>query len=160
MPHLYFEDFIVDSVDEYGPRLVTREEIIAFASEFDPQPMHLDEEAARASMLGGIAASGWHSCAIVMRMICDWFVNDSASMGGPGVEEVKWLRPVRPGDRLTLRRTIAAKRASASRPEMGFVTFQFELFNQNGDCVVTMRPTVIVAVRAPAAGSAPASAVS
>jgi acyl dehydratase len=160
MPRLYWEDFAIDSVEEFGPRLVTREEIIAFASEFDPQPMHLDEEAARATMLGGLAASGWHTCAIVMRMLCDWFVLDSASMGGPGVEEVKWLRPVRPGDALTLRRTIAAKRASTSKPEMGFMTFQLELFNQNRECVMTMRPVVILKVRAPAAAKPATAAAS
>src|SRR5829696_8294868 len=98
MPRYYWEDFVLGAVDEFGPRTVTREEIIAFASEFDPQPMHLDEEAARGTMLGGLAASGWHTCAIFMRMISDWFVLDSASWGGPGVDELKWLRPVRPGD--------------------------------------------------------------
>lgn len=147
MPRFYFEDFVVGSVEQYGPRLVTREEIIAFAAEFDPQPMHLDEEAARASMLGGLAASGWHSCAIVMRMLCDWYVCDSSSMGGPGVEEVKWLKPIRPGDQLTLRRTVMESRASSSRPEMGFIKFYFEVFNQSGECVMTFRPVMILALR-------------
>ena len=98
---LYWEDFTKGSVAEYGPRLVSREEIIAFAAEFDPQPFHLDEDAARASMFGGLAASGWHSCSLLMRIIADGFLVNSSSMGSPGVNEVRWLAPVRPSDRLT-----------------------------------------------------------
>jgi acyl dehydratase len=147
MPKYYWEDFVSGSVEEYGPRPVTREEIIAFAAEFDPQPMHLDEEAARATMLGGLAASGWHSCAILMRMICDWFVLDSASWGGPGIDEVKWLKPIRPGDRLTLRRTVGEKRVSNSRPEMGFVTFHYEMRNQAGEPVMTLATPMMMGRR-------------
>jgi acyl dehydratase len=148
MPKYYFEDFTPGSVDTFGPRVITREEIIEFASLYDPQPMHLDEEAGRASMLGGLAASGWHTCAIVMRMICDWFVLDSASWGGPGVDEIKWMRPVRPGDQLTLRRTILEKRISKSRPEMGFVPFSYELINQAGETVLTMTTPMMISTRA------------
>ena len=148
MPKFFFEDFAVGSVEEYGPRLVTREQIIAFAAEFDPQPMHLDEEAARHTMLGGLAASGWHSCAIMMRMMCDWFVLDSASWGGPGVEEVKWLKPVRPGDNLTLRRTVAETRHSNSRPQIGFVKFHYELLNQARETAVTLTCTMMIGRRA------------
>ena len=133
MSKLYWEDFLVGSVAEFGPRLVTREEIIAFAAEFDPQPMHMDEDFARATMLGGLAASGWHTCAIGMRMIADGFITNSESIGSPGVDEVRWLKPVRPGDRLTLRRTILETRPLASRPEWGLVRFRFELFNQAGE---------------------------
>src|SRR5690348_4459796 len=114
MPKLYFEDFKPGSVTEYGPRLVTREEIVAFAAEFDPQPMHLDEEAARVSMLGGLAASGWHTCCLLMRMAADGFILNSASMGAPGVDEVKWLRPLRPGTRVTLRVNVLESRVSNS----------------------------------------------
>jgi acyl dehydratase len=134
---LYWEDFTPGRVAEYGPRLVTRAEIIAFAAEFDPQPMHLDEEAGRASMLGGLAASGWHTCAIMMRMIADAFILNAASMGSPGIEEVKWLKPVRPGDRLTLRYTVLETRTLNSRPDWGLVKFLFELINQGGEPVVT-----------------------
>jgi acyl dehydratase len=154
MPKYYFEDFTPGSVDTYGPRIVTREEIIEFAALYDPQPMHLDEEAGRASMLGGLAASGWHSCAIVMRMICDWFVLDSASWGGPGVDEIKWIKPVRPGDALTLRRTILDKRVSKSRPEMGFVPFSYELLNQAGDVVLTMTTPMMISLRHPTTAGA------
>ena len=136
MSKLYWEDFIDGSVAEFGSRLVTREEIIAFAAEFDPQPMHMDEEFARSTMLGGLAASGWHTCAIEMRMIVDGFMGDSDSMGSPGIDEVRWLKPVRPGDRLTLRRTILEARPLRSRPEWGLVRFRFELINQAGETVM------------------------
>src|SRR5262245_27332727 len=134
---LHWEDFVVGSVAEFGPRLVTRGEIIAFAAEFDPQPMHMDEEFARSTMLGGLAASGWHTCAIVMRMIVDGFMGDAASLGSPGIDEVRWLQPVRPGDQLTLRRTVLETRALKSRPGWGLVRFRFELLNQAGELVMT-----------------------
>ena len=155
MPKFYFEDFEAGSVAEYGPKLVTREEIIAYASEFDPQPMHLDEEAARASMLGGLAASGWHTCAIAMRMMCDWFVLDSASMGAPGVDEVRWLKPVRPDDTLTLRRTVGETRVSKSRPEAGFVRFNYELLNQAGETVMTLMTPAMIGRRETVVAHAP-----
>jgi acyl dehydratase len=149
----YWEDFTTGSVTEYGPRQVTREEIIAFAAEFDPQPMHLDEDAARLSMLGGLAASGWHSCCLLMRMMTDGFLLDSSSMGAPGVDEVRWLKPVRPGDRLTLRVQVIETRASRSRPDMGLVTFGFELLNQTGSAVMTLRTSIMFGRRQPATGA-------
>ena len=136
MTRLYWEDFVAGTVAEYGPRAVSREEIIAFAAEFDPQPMHMDEEFARSTMLGGLAASGWHTCAIGMRLIVDGFMGDSDSLGSPGIDEVRWLRPVRPGDRLTLRRTILETRPLKSRPGWGLVRFRFELINQAGEKVM------------------------
>jgi acyl dehydratase len=138
VPKFAFEDFAAGDVAEYGPRRVTREEIIAFAAEFDPQPMHMDEEAARGSMLGGLAASGWHTCAILMRMICDWFILDSTSLGAPGIDEVKWLRPVRPDDALSILRTVVETRVSNSRPQMGFVTFRYEMLNGAREVVMTL----------------------
>lgn len=135
---LYFEDFQPGHMAEYGPRLVTREEIIAFAAQYDPQPMHLDEAAGQKSLLGGLSASGWHSCGIMMRMICDGFMLNSASMGAGGVEEVRWLRPVRAGDRLTLRVTVLETRISKSRPDMGIVRIRYEMMNAHGECVMTM----------------------
>jgi len=127
---IYWEDFVVGSIAEFGPRRVTREEIIAFAAAFDPQPMHMDEDFARSTMLGGLAASGWHTCAIGMRMIVDGFMGNSASIGSPGIDEVRWLKPVRPDDELTLHRTVLEARPLKSRPEWGLVKFRFELFNQ------------------------------
>ena len=137
-PKLYWEDFSKGSVTEYGPRQVSREEIVAFAAEFDPQPFHLDEDGARASMFGGLAASGWHSCSLLMRIIADGFVVNSSSMGSPGVDEVKWLAPVRPNDRLRVRASVLETRASRSRPEIGLVKFLFEMLNQAGTTVMTI----------------------
>ena len=131
-----FEDFIPGEITTYGAHTVTREEIIAYASRYDAQPMHLDEEAGRASVLGGLAASGWHSCAILMRLNCDHFITASTSMGGPGIDELKWLKPVYPGDVLSVRREVLDARASRSRPDMGIVRFRFELLNQKGDVVM------------------------
>jgi acyl dehydratase len=135
---LYWEDFTVGSVTEYGPRTITREEIVAFAAEFDPQPMHPDEAAASASMLGGLAASGWHSCCLLMRMISDGFLLNSSFMGAPGVEEVRWHAPIRAGERLTARATVIETRPSRSQPQMGFVKFRFELVDPAGTRLMTL----------------------
>jgi len=131
-----YEDFKVGEVSTFGPRLVTREEIISFASEFDPQPMHLDEEAAKKSLLKGLSASGWHSCAMMMRMLYDGFISQSSSLGGPGIDEMRWIKPVRPGDQLTCRMTVLDKRDSNSRPQMGFVRFNLEMLNQHNEVVL------------------------
>ena len=138
VPKYYFEDFSDRWTAEYGPRRVTREEIVGFAAQYDPQPMHLDEEAARHTMLGGLAASGWHTCCILMRMIADNLLLDTASMGAPGIEEVKWLKPVRPGDSLTVRGRVTKTRASQSRPDRGFVTFHWEVANERGELLMTL----------------------
>ena len=152
MPKFYFEDFAPGWTIELGPRRVTREEIIGYAARYDPQPMHLDEEAARHTMLGGLAASGWHTCAIMMKMIADGFLLDTASMGAPGVEEAKWLKPVRPGDSLTVRGSVRTARASQSKPDRGFVTLHWEVFNDRGDKVMTLTcPQMIQRRRAGAA---------
>ena len=138
MPKLYWEDFKAGQVVDYGPRLVTAEEIKEFAAAFDPQPMHLDEEAARATMSGGLCASGWHTCSIMMRMIVDGFIFNSSSMGSPGVDEVRWLAPVRPGDHLTVRASVLETRSSNSRPDRGFAKFCFDMFNAAGIRVMTL----------------------
>jgi len=138
VPKFYFEDFSPGWTVEFGPRRVTREEMIGFAAQFDPQPMHLDEEAARHTMLGGLAASGWHTCSVMMKMIADGVLLDSASMGAPGIEEVKWLKPVRPGDSLTVRGSIVSTRASRSNPDRGFLNFLWEVFNDRGEKVMTL----------------------
>ena len=138
MPKFYFEDFSPGWTAEYGPRRVTREEIIGFAAQFDPQPMHLDEEAARGTMLGGLGASGWHTCCVMMKMIADGLLLDAASMGAPGIDEVRWLKPVRPGDSLTVRGSVLAARASQSKPDRGFVNFLWEVFNERDQKVMTL----------------------
>jgi acyl dehydratase len=149
-PQLCWEDFTPGRAFEHGPRRLPRDEMVAFAAEFDPQPMHLDEAAARHSMLGGLAASGWYLCGILMRMITDAFVLNSRSMGAPGVDEVRWLLPVRPGDELSLRATVLDTRASRSRPDTGFVRFEFELFNGEGRRVMTLTTSLMMGRREPA----------
>jgi acyl dehydratase len=152
---LHWEDFEPGQVTEYGPRLITREEIIAFAAEFDPQPMHLDEEAASASILGGLAASGWHTCCIVMRMISDGLLDRTSFMGAPGIEEVRWLAPVRPGEELRLRVRVLETRASRSRPDMGLVKFHYELFGKGDRILMTLTVIPMFGRRQPATPSAP-----
>jgi acyl dehydratase len=143
MPKRYWEDFQPGAVSIYGPRLVTCEEIVAFAAEFDPQPMHLDEIAAGATMLGGLGASGWHICCLLMRVIADGFILDSSSMGGPGVDEVRWLKPLRPGARIRVRTTVLDTRASSSRPQMGLVKFLFEVLDEGDVILMTLTTTLM-----------------
>lgn len=133
----YFEDFPVGASRTFATRRVTREEVLEFAREFDPQPMHLDEAVAAQSMLGGIAASGWHTCGMLMRMIWDGFLFETAGMGSPGLDEVRWLKPVKPGDELTASYTVLDARPSQSRPEMGICRVLYELTNQVGVAVMT-----------------------
>jgi len=147
---LTFEDFRPGPFGSFGPRHVTREEMLAFAAEFDPQPMHLDEEAARASMVGGLCASGWHTCALMMRILADGYILDSASMGATGCDEVKWLAPVRPGDSLRVRMKVLATRASRSRPDLGFVDARFDMLNAQDLPVMTLTSHLMLG-RRPAA---------
>lgn len=139
MTKLYFEDLRLDSAMTYGAYHVTADEIRSFASEYDPQPMHLDDAFARKSLLGGLAASGWHTCSMMMRIIIDGFLYNAAAMGAGGVDEVRWLKPVRPGDVLHVRHVITGMRASQTKPDRGFVNFQFQLMNQNNEVVMEQR---------------------
>ena len=148
---LAFEDFEVGDTRSLGSKTVTADEIIEFAEEFDPQPMHLDEEAGSASLLGGLAASGWHVCSIAMRMICDGYIVNSTSQGAPGVEYVKWRRPVLAGDTLSGSTKIISKRRSNSRPNLGFVVVEHTLTNQRGETVTEMRNTGMFLLREPEA---------
>ena len=141
---LTFEDFPPGHFGTFGPRRVTREEILAFAAEFDPQPMHLDEEAAKRTMLKGLAASGWHLCSIMMRMMCDGYIGRTASLGSPGVNEVRWLAPLRPGDDITLDVEVTEARISRSRPETGIVTFKTLARNAAGQALCEMVSPIIV----------------
>ena len=134
---LCWEDFEVGRTVPLGEKRVTREEIIAFAAEFDPQPFHLDEAAASGTMLGGLAASGWHTCAMLMRMMCDGYLNEAHALGSPGLDEVKWQAPVRPGDVLSARYTCLEARESQSRPDVGICKILYEVFNQDGTPVMT-----------------------
>jgi acyl dehydratase len=145
---LTFEDFPPGHFGSFGPHHVSREEILAFAAEFDPQPMHLDEEAASRSMLKGLSGSGWHLCSIMMRMMVDGFVGRSASLGSPGVNEVRWLAPLRPGDDLTLDVDVTEARVSRSRPETGIVMFKCVARNAAGQALCEMVSPIIMARRA------------
>jgi acyl dehydratase len=145
--NLTFEDFPPGHFGTFGPRHVTREEIIAFATEFDPQPMHLDEEAARHSMLRGLSGSGWHLGSLMMRMLFDGFIQRTASLGSPGVDELRWLSPLRPGDDLTLDVEVKQARVSRSRPTTGIVTFGMRLRNASGEVLLEATSPIIVARR-------------
>ena len=133
-----FEDFPVGTVREFGCKTVSRDEVLAFASAFDPQPFHLDDAAAKASVFGGLSASGWHTCAMVMRMMCDGYLNDSTSQGSPGIDNLRWLKPVRPGDTLRVRMTTLEARVSAKRPQIGLVRSAWAVFNQHDEQVMSM----------------------
>jgi acyl dehydratase len=155
MEKLYFEDFPVGQVSDYGDFEVNAMRIKAFAEQFDPQPFHLDEEAARETMAGGLIASGWHTAVMLHRMNYDGFLHRMASQGGLGVEEVKWVKPVRPGDRLSARCIVAAARPSKSRPTLGIVEFAFEAFNQSREVVMTERLIALLERRPKATGAPP-----
>ena len=144
MTTLTFEDFKPGHFGTFGPRHVAREEILAFAAEFDPQPMHLDDAAANASMLKGLSGSGWHLGSIMMRMLFDGFIGRTASLGSPGVNEMRWLAPLRPGDDLTLDVGVAEARISRSRPETGIVTFKGTIRNAAGMVLCEMESPIIV----------------
>jgi acyl dehydratase len=146
MPLLHFEDFAPSATAIHGPITVTKAEMLAFAREFDPQPFHLDEEAAKQTFVGRLIGSGWQSCALLMRLIAEGFLLDSTSLGAPGIEETRWLRPVLPGDRLRMRYTILETRQSRSRPEIGFVRFGFELLN-DADAVLVEQTNWIMFTR-------------
>jgi acyl dehydratase len=135
----YFEDFKPGDVTEVGPVTVTEDEIIEFATRFDPQPFHLDAEAAEASPYGGLIASGWHTTALFMGMFVRAVLLDSASLGSPGVEEIRWTAPVRPGDTLVGRTTITDVQPSSTNPHRGTVFTTNEVFNQDGERVMTLK---------------------
>jgi len=135
---LFWEDLLPGSVRELGTTSVTAEEIKEFAGKYDPQPFHLDEEAARQSMFGGLVASGWQTAVLAMRLTVDNLLRHSSSQGSPGLEGLKWLKPVHPGDRLSLRHTILESRPLKSRPDTGLVRSRWEMFNQDGEKVLEM----------------------
>jgi len=136
-----YEDFVEGQVIELGSKQTSAEEIVAFAAEFDPQPMHLEEASGKDSLLGGLSASGWHTCAMFMRLLCDGFLLESTSQGTPGLEYVRWKRPVFAGDTLSARCTVLGKRISKSRPTLGLVTIKSEVTNQRGETVLELENT-------------------
>ncbi|KKX29531.1 MaoC family dehydratase [Rhizobium sp. LC145] len=144
----FFEDFVPGGVFPLAPKQVTAEEIIEFAQEFDPQPMHLDEAAGKASILGGLSASGWHTASMFMRMMFDGWLSQSSSEGSPGVDAMEWRKPVLAGDTLSGRSTVLESRALRSRPGIGIVKFLHEVENQRGDVVMRGENPIMIRMRA------------
>ena len=143
----YFEDYVQGSVHEFGSIAVEEAEMISFASRFDPQPFHTDPEAGKRSIYGGLIASGWHSAGLMMRLFVDHYLSHVASLGSPGVDELKWLKPVRPGDTLALRITVSETKRSRSKPDRGIVYSYVEALNQKEEIVMTMKALNFIACR-------------
>ena len=134
----YFEDLAPGTVLEFGDAEMTAEAIIGFARQFDPQPFHIDPEAAKTSLFGGLCASGWHTASVMMRLWVDNYLSSEASLGSPGVDEVRWHRPVFPGDRLSCRVEVLSASPSRSKPFMGTVRSKCQVLNQNGEVVMSL----------------------
>ncbi|HEY1292748.1 MAG TPA: MaoC family dehydratase [Chloroflexota bacterium] len=149
MPLLYFEDFPEGYTLDVGTFSLSAEEMVDFARRYDPQPMHADPEAARASIYGGLIASGWHTVASYMRLLVDSVIGQSASMGSPGVDNVRWLKPVRPDQTLRGRFTVLESRASNSRPDWGIVRSRGEVLAQDGEVVMSLEAVNFFARRPP-----------
>lgn len=152
---IHHEDIETGKPIEFGRKVVTKEEVLAFGRAFDPQPMHTDEEAAKATPVGGLCASGWHTCAMMMRMICDGPLRNTASLGSPGVDEVRWTKPVRPGDVLSCRHVYTEKRDLASRPDVGISKITLELVDAKGDVLAWWHTNQLTRRRNPDRAPAP-----
>ncbi|WP_227377428.1 MaoC family dehydratase [Haladaptatus halobius] len=142
MSGTYFDDLDVGETDTFGSYEVTKEEIISFAEQYDPQSFHVDEEAAAESLFGELVASGWHSTAICMRILVDNVLGDGGSLGSPSVERLEWAAPVRPGETLSVRTEVLEKRPLKSDPNRGLVTFYIEMENEAGETKLSMEPKV------------------
>lgn len=143
----YFEDYVEGSVHDCGSIAVEANEVVAFANRFDPQSIHIDPEAAKRGPFGGVIASGWHTCGLMMRLYVEHYLTHVASLASPGLDELRWLEPVRPGDRLSLRVTVLKATPSKSKPDRGAVTSFVEVLNQTGVAVMTFRVVNIIARR-------------
>jgi len=150
---LYFEDFKPGTAIELGSRTVSGDEVIRFATAFDPQPFHIDEEAAKTYPYGGLIASGWHTASLLMRMMVDTVLSRGASMGSPGVDELRWLKPMRPGDTLTGIMRIDDCTPSRSKPDRGIVTVTCEMRNQLGELILSKRSKNFYQRRRPGAAA-------
>ncbi|MFZ2007518.1 MAG: MaoC family dehydratase [Stellaceae bacterium] len=146
-PGRYFEDYPVGAVYVGGPVAVSEQDIIDFARRYDPQPMHIDKVAAEAGPFAGLIASGWHTGALMMQLLVKHFAPTPGNLPSPGLDELRWLRPVRPGDRLSLRVTVESARLSRSKPGQGVVTGLVEVLNQGGDVVMSLKPVSLIRCR-------------
>jgi acyl dehydratase len=144
----YLEDYVPGGVHEFGEMLVTEQEIVEFARRYDPQDFHTDPVRAAGSRFGGLIASGWLTCALMMRMFSDHYLTRNASLSSPGLDEVRWLAPVRPGDVLHSRVTVLEARRSSSKPDRGILRSKIEVLNQRGEVVMTMLAMNLIACRA------------
>src|ERR1700730_2765141 len=144
----YFEDYVSGSTFEYGQISLSADEIIEFAKRFDPQPIHTDPEVAERGPFKGLIASGWHTAGVMRRLLADHFISHVASMASPGVDEIRWMIPVRPGDTLSIRVTVLETKRSRSKPDRGTVRSLVEVMNQNGEVVMSLKPLSIVRCRA------------
>jgi acyl dehydratase len=135
----YFEDYIAGTTQEFGSIEVEQAEVLSFAQRFDPQTFHTDPEAAKESIYGGLIASGWHTASLTMRMVVDHYLASSSSLGSPGVDELRWLKPVRPGDTLSIRATIVEATRSRSKPDRGLVRTLIEVLNQDREVVMSLK---------------------
>jgi len=151
--HRYFEDYVPGTVSEYGEIRVGEDEVIEFARRFDPQLMHVDPEAARRGRFGGLIASGWHTGAMMMRLLADNFLAKEASLASPGIDELRWLHPVRPGDVLRIRVTVLDAARSRSKPDRGVVRTLIEVLNQDEMVVMSLKPMNIIAARSVPGGA-------
>ncbi len=154
MKKFWYEDFNPGREFALGPKRVDAGEVIEFAREFDAQPMHLSEEGGRASILGGLSASGWHTCAMMMRMLCESYVLESSSQGAPGIDFLEWRKPVLAGDTLSGKSIVLETRPMRSRPGIGVVRFRNELYNQKGELVLAGENAIMMALREPVEASA------
>jgi acyl dehydratase len=143
----FFEDYIVGASYEFGSIAVDEDEVIAFARRYDPQPIHTDPEAARQSPFGGLIASGWHSASLMMRLFVDNYLSPASSLVSPGIDELRWLKPVRPGDTLSVRVTILDATRSRSKPDRGIVRAAVEVFNQHGEVVMSVKAANLMRCR-------------
>lgn len=147
---IFYEDLEIGLRRSFGGYEVTRDEVMDFASKYDPQPFHLDDEVAAQTHFGRLSASGWHTCAMTMRMMVENMMNEkSAGLGSPGVDQLRWKKPVYPGDTLRCETEITEKRRSASRPEMGIFKSHIRTFNQNGEIVLEMVSNALIRTRDP-----------
>jgi acyl dehydratase len=135
----FFEDFAPGQSFEFGDYEMTEAAIIAYGREFDPQPFHIDPEAAKSTFYGGLIASGWHTAGAMMRLLVDHLITPQSSLGSPGIDELRWLKPVRPGDRLRVRFTVVEATRSRSKPDRGVIRQFCEVMNQSGEVVMTCR---------------------
>jgi len=147
MEDRWFEDYLPGTTTELGSIRVDEAEVVDFAQRYDPQPFHVDRAAAAAGPFGGLIASGWHTCALMMRLLVEQYLSPVSSLGSPGVDELRWLRPVRPGDELVLRTTVEEARRSTSKPDRGIVRTRVELVGQEGRAVLRMLATNLVRAR-------------